>query len=90
MAQKDYPHPYIMDLKALEEKLAYSFSRDTESLKEMIREFVRFHAHCADATALLACNIDKIAAGEKPTKYCDIHIPDDCPPERPWVSDPNI
>jgi hypothetical protein len=86
--RKVYPHPYIMDIKKIEEKLAYVTLQHSERLKDMIREFVRYHAFCSDVTELLNCNIELIALGINPHSYPNIKVPQDCPPPHPpWESE---
>lgn len=85
---RPYPLPYIMDSEKVELKLATSLLQDTEQLKELIREFTRYHAFCHHAREMLSCNIDRIALGQKAVKYPKINIPDDCPPDGPWVPKP--
>lgn len=75
----DYPHPYIMDSEKMDLKMARSLTEDNERLKEMIREFTRYHAHCFHARELLSCNINQIALGKPPHPYPNINVPGNCP-----------
>jgi len=74
-----------MDSKLVEEKLAYSTLQNTENLKEMIREFSRYHAFCYHARELLSCNIDQIALGKPAHGYPTVPLPGYCKDDnKPW------
>ena len=80
-----YPHPYIMDPPGVEKKLAIHLMQDTEKLKDMIREFTRYHAFCFHARELLSCNIDQIASGKSAHPYPPIPLPGFCKDDnKPW------
>jgi hypothetical protein len=81
-----FPHPYVMDSKAMELKLAYSLAEDCpDRPKDMVREFVRYHAFCHHAMELLSCNIDRIAMCKSPHPYPEIPLPDYCKDDnKPW------
>ncbi len=85
LTKRSYPHPYIMDSDKVELKLAYQTLNHTESLKEMVREFSRYHAFCFHARELLSCNIDKIAMDKPPHPYPTVPLPGNCPDDnKPW------
>ena len=80
-----FPHPYVMDIKAMELKMAYVMLHDSERPKEMVFEFTRYHAFCFHARELLSCNIDLIAQGKPPHQYPPIKLPGKCPDDnQPW------
>lgn len=74
-----YPHPYIMDSDGVEGKLDHQTFEDHERLKEMIREFSRYHRFCYHARQFLSCNIDLISDGKTPHPWPPVNLPGNCP-----------